>query len=181
MFYFDLGSPYAWLSAERIDTVLGDADWRPLSLGGLFKANGRSSWGLGEGRDAGIAEVERRAAAYGLPRVRWPEPWPGHMLMAMRAATVAKREGRVREFALAAFRRAFVEGRDLGSPDEVLTAAKSVGVNANAVGDQAIKDELRRVTDEAHALGVMGVPTVVVAGDLFWGDDRLEAAAAQAA
>jgi 2-hydroxychromene-2-carboxylate isomerase len=43
-----------------------------------------------------------------------------------------------------------------------------------------IKRMLREATESAHALGVFGVPTVEVAGELFWGDDRLEDAAAHA-
>ena len=60
-----------------------------------------------------MAEVERRAAEYGLPPLVWPEPWPGNMLIAMRAATFAKQTGRTVSFALAAFRQAFAAGRDL--------------------------------------------------------------------
>jgi 2-hydroxychromene-2-carboxylate isomerase len=41
-----------------------------------------------------------------------------------------------------------------------------------------VKDRLREVTDEAAERGVIGVPTVAVGGELFWGDDRLEEAAA---
>ncbi len=41
-----------------------------------------------------------------------------------------------------------------------------------------IKHALRELNDEALAAGVFGVPTVLVGGELFWGDDRLEEAAA---
>jgi 2-hydroxychromene-2-carboxylate isomerase len=183
VFYFDLGSPYAYLSAARIERVLGsELDWQPISLGGLFKITGRSSWGQGEGRAEGMAEVERRAAGYGLPPVRWPEPWPGHMLMAMRAAVAAGHEGRVGGYALAAFRRAFVSGRDLGNPAEVLAAAAEAGLDevavSEAVARQEVKDELRAATETAAEAGVIGVPTLRVRHELFWGDDRLEEAAA---
>ena len=118
-FYFDLGSPYAYLTAERVEEVLGDVQWQPISLGALFKLNGRSSWALGDPqrRSAGMAEVATRAQRYQLPPVRWPDPWPGHYLTAMRAATFAQKIGRGREFALVAFRRAFVEGQDLSLPE----------------------------------------------------------------
>ncbi|MGH2832158.1 MAG: disulfide bond formation protein DsbA, partial [Solirubrobacteraceae bacterium] len=108
-FHFDLGSPYAYLAAERITEVLGEVDWQPISLGALFKLNGRSSWALGDPqrRSAGMAEVAARAHNYGLPAVRWPDPWPGNYLTAMRAATFAQKIGRGREFAIAAFRCAF--------------------------------------------------------------------------
>jgi 2-hydroxychromene-2-carboxylate isomerase len=184
-FYFDLGSPYAYLTAERLASVLGEpADWQPLSLGGLFKANGRSSWALGdhERRQAGIAEVERRARNYGLPPIHWPNPWPGNYLMAMRAASFALTAGRGREFALQAFRDAFARGHDLSIAANVLDAAERAGLERDqveaATREPAIKQALREATDAAHELGVIGVPTIAIDGELFWGDDRLEDAAA---
>jgi 2-hydroxychromene-2-carboxylate isomerase len=185
-FYFDLGSPYAYLTAERIANTLPEpVRWRPLSLGGLFKANGRSSWGLGEDRQAGMAEIERRARAYELPPIRWPEPWPGNYLMAMRAATFALAAGRGREFALRASRDAFQQGRDLSIPAHVLDAAEHAGLDRSeveeATQDPQIKQGLREATDAAHALGVIGVPTIAVDDALFWGDDRLEDVAAHLA
>ena len=58
-----------------------------------------------------MREVERRAAEYGLPPVRWPEPWPGNTLFAMRAATFATQIGKAVSFAQAAFRQAFAGGQ----------------------------------------------------------------------
>src|ERR1700683_4311682 len=108
-FYFDLGSPYVYLAAERISEVLPEpVAWQPVSLGALFKLAGRSSWSLGDPgrREAGIAEVERRAERYGLPLVRWPDPWPSNYLFAMRACAFAFEIGRGREFAVQALRYA---------------------------------------------------------------------------
>ena len=189
VFYYDLGSPYAYLAAERVHAVFADAgaeppEWQPILLGGLFRRFGRGSWGDGPEREAGIAEVERRASAYGLPPVRWPQPWPGNTLTAMRAATFAKQLGRAVSFSLAAFRQAFAAGRDLTEPDNVLIAAASCEIHPRAleaaVARDSIKLELREATERAADLGVRGVPAVVVAGRAYWGDDRLEEAAAAA-
>lgn len=183
-FYFDLGSPYAYLAAERIEEALGaDVRWQPISLGGLFKLADRSSWALSGERPRmeGIAEVERRAHERSLPPVRWPQPWPGHYLTAMRAATFAENAGAGREFALCAFRHAFQRGRDLSVARNVLDAVRESGLDATeverAVADPAIKLALREATDAAYRQGVFGVPTVAVEDQLFWGDDRLEEAA----
>ncbi len=183
-FYFDLGSPFAYLAAERLDEVLGEpVQWQPVSLGGLFKLASRSSWSLDdpERRREGVAEVERRARLYGLPAVRWPDPWPSNYLMAMRAATFAYRAGRGHEFTMRAFRASFAEGLDLGIPTHVLQAAERAGLDPaeaeRATRDPEIKLALREATDAAHALGVFGVPTIAVGSELFWGDDRLEDAA----
>jgi 2-hydroxychromene-2-carboxylate isomerase len=185
-FFFDLGSPYAYLAAERVNALFVEARgeppvWEPVLLGGLFKRFGRDSWANGPGREDGIAEVERRAARRGLPPLRWPEPFPGNTLFAMRVATYAKQTGRVVAFSLAAFRQAFAAGRDLTDPDNVLLAAAAAELHPRAVLASAERDSvkvaLREATERAGDLGVRGVPSVVVDGEAFWGDDRLEQAA----
>ena len=184
-FYFDLGSPYAYLAAERVETVLhAPVEWQPVLLGGLFKANGRSSWALGDyrRRQAGMAEVERRTRDYGLAPMRWPDPWPTNYLVAMLASTFAFTVGRGREFTHQAFRNAFQKGWELGIPERVFETGTQAGLDrdelARATHDGELKQTLRRATDFAHELGVIGVPTVAIDEELFWGDDRLEDAAA---
>jgi 2-hydroxychromene-2-carboxylate isomerase len=184
-FYFDLGSPYAYLTAERISEVLpAPVSWQPVSLGALFKLADRSSWSLGnlDRRHAGITEVERRAELYGLPPVRWPDPWPSNYLFAMRACTFAFQAGCGEEFALRAFRASFQHGHDLGLPENVLRVAGEVGLDPQTVEiatqDAEVKLALRTATEAAHALGVFGVPTIAIGDQLFWGDDRLSDAAA---
>ncbi len=185
-FYFDLGSPYAYLAAERLTDVLREpVDWQPVALGALFKMTGRSSWALGDfrRRQAGMAEIERRARSYELPPIHWPDPWPSNYLMAMRAATFAFAAQRGREFTVRAFRDAFQNGRDLSVPAHVLDAAERAGLDRRAVEaatqEPQVKQALREATDAAYELGVIGVPTIAVGGEPFWGDDRLEDAAAR--
>jgi 2-hydroxychromene-2-carboxylate isomerase len=180
-FYFDLGSPYAYLAAERLHDVLPvPLQWQPVSLGALFKLKGRSSWAMDdpERRQAGMSEVERRVSLYGLPPVRWPERWPSNYLMAMRAAVYAYRIGCGHEFTMHAFRSGFQQGNDLSVPAHVLRAAQDAGLDPRAVeratGDPEIKLALREATDAAAKLGVFGVPTVALDEEIFWGDDRLE-------
>lgn len=187
-FYFDLGSPYAYLAAERLDTLLPQPiEWQPVLLGGLFRVSGRSSWALGEHRrrQAGMAEIERRARDYGLPPMRWPDPWPTNYLLAMLATTFAFTVGRGCELTRRAFRNAFQEGWDLSVPERVFASAAQAGFDRvqleAATQDPEIKQALRRATDAAHELGVIGVPTLAIDGQLFWGDDRLEDAAAHLA
>jgi 2-hydroxychromene-2-carboxylate isomerase len=189
VFYFDLGSPYAYLTAERISGLFTDAgleqpEWQPILLGGLFQRFGRDSWANGPGRRDGVVEVERRAASYGLMPLVWPEPWPGNTLFAMRAATFAKQTGRTVSFALAAFRQAFAAGRDLTEPDNVLLAAASCELHPTAVlkaaATEGVKRTLREATEEAAERGVIGVPSLLVGEEVFWGDDRVEEAVAAA-
>lgn len=178
-------SPYSWLAAERIGRLIPSAQWRPVFLGGIFKANGRKSWGLDEGREPGMADCEARAAAYGLGPIRWPEPWPTNDLSVARAMVFAQLRGRLESFALQAMRLAFREGADLELLATVLEAARRAGLDPTevqaALADPEIKQALRTATDQARAEGVFGVPTVIVGEQLYWGDDNLERAAAEAA
>jgi 2-hydroxychromene-2-carboxylate isomerase len=200
-FYFGVMSPYSWFAAERIEELLPDAQWRGVLAGGLFKANDRVSWGLTPRRAEGIADCERRAAEHGLGPIRWPEPWPTSDLLIARAmvfaerslpgsghgsaaqgATAEERQTALKAFALAAMRLVFHEGADVGEIESVLEVARRTGIEeqalSEALAEQAVKDELRKITGEAVELGVFGVPTVLVGEELFWGDDRLEDAAA---
>ncbi len=185
-FYFDVGSPYAYLAAERAERVLpGPVHWQPVLLGGLFKLTGRSSWALGDyrRRQRGMAEIERRARGYGMPPIVWPDPWPSDYLAAMRLVTHAFRVGSGREVAARVFADSFARGRDLSIRAHVLDAAARAGLERGeadeAMGDPDIKAALREATEAAYERGVFGVPTVAVGEELFWGDDRLEDAAAR--
>lgn len=190
IFYYDLGSPYAYLSAERISGLFTEAgleqpEWQPVLLGGLFRRFDRGSWAETEARAEGIGEIEERAGRYGLPPLAWPKPWPGNTLVAMRAATFAKQTGRTISFSLAGFRQAFAAGRDLSEFDNVAIAAAACELHPRsllkAVETEVVKGALREATDRAGDLGVEGVPAVVVRDEVFWGDDRLEDAVEAAA
>jgi 2-hydroxychromene-2-carboxylate isomerase len=183
VFYYDLGSPYAYLAAERLTKALPEMPvWQPILLGGIWKETGGRSWAVTKARDEGMAEVARRAADYGLMPIRWPDGWPNNTLNAMRVAVWAQQIGRTVAFSLAAFRQAFAGGKDLSNIDYVLMAAAACELHPNAVlkaiETQSVKDHLREVTQEAYERGVRGVPTIAVGNELFWGDDRLEDAAA---
>src|SRR5688500_17797038 len=110
IFYYDLNSPFSYLAAFRIDDVLPVAPiWQPVWIIPIVGASGRewrSTTGVAAGRQA---EVERRAAAYGMPAWRWPAPYqaaraagleaePISTLGAVRLATFADRAGVGKQF-----------------------------------------------------------------------------------
>lgn len=181
-FFFGAMSPYSWFAAERIDAMIGGAVWRPVFAGGLFRAVGRESWGLGDRRDAGIADCEARAAQHGLGPMRWPQGWPASDVLVARAMVAADNRGALRALSLAAMRAQFHDGARLDDPDALASIAATAGLDggrllADATSD-SVKQALRERTDEAVSLGVIGVPTVVWGDRRWWGDDRLNEAAA---
>ncbi|HEY3191183.1 MAG TPA: DsbA family protein [Solirubrobacterales bacterium] len=193
-FYYDFSSPYSYLAAERISGVFAEAgveqpEWQPISFGHLLQAVGRRPWSMPpDGPDPEhLAEIQRRASDRGLPKVVYPEAWPvdNYSLNPTRAAVFAKESGRVVSFSLACFRQVFAAGRDMSDVDNVLVAAAACELHPNAVlkgiETTSVKEKLRAATDEAIALGVIGIPTVAVGDQLYWGDDRLEEAVGAAA
>ena len=186
-FYYDFNSPYAYLAAERIDELLPGAEWKPIAFAILLMQLGELDDRLTNLQTAPIVEeVSQRTAERGLPAFAPPDGWPvqSWSLAPLRAALVADEHGLQREFGLAAFRKSFVESRILSDLPNVLAAAGEVGLDPEemtaGVQRQDIKDRLKQNTDEALARGVTGIPTVSIGDELFWGDDRLEQAAAAA-
>jgi 2-hydroxychromene-2-carboxylate isomerase len=188
-FFYDLGSPYAYLTAHRIDETF-DVDvaveWIPVLLGGIFKSNGRRSWAETNARADGIYEVEMRASAYGMPIFSWPDDWPNNGLTVMRVAAWAHENNAGRRFARAAFIEQFILGNPLSEIENIESAAERAELDPEdalaGAQDPIIKAILKDNTEEALDLGVIGVPTVAIGKELFWGDDKLlDAVAAQAA
>jgi 2-hydroxychromene-2-carboxylate isomerase len=181
--YIDVASPYAYLAAERAPAVLGEAPrLEPVVLGAIFALRGHGSWAHTDQREPQMREVERRAAAYGLPPVVWPAGWPANSLRASRAIVWAERHGAGHDLALALFRAGFARGEDIANPAVVRSVVASLGLPAEemeaAIADPVLKQELKDRTAAAWAAGVRGVPTLREGDRLFYGDDRLEEAAA---
>jgi 2-hydroxychromene-2-carboxylate isomerase len=181
--FFDLGSPYAYLAVERAESVLGRApDLQPVLLGAIFAKRGFGSWAQTSARAGRAAEIEARAGQYGLPALKWPAVWPANGLHAMRCAIWAKHRGVGGEFAKAVFHREFAEGGDISERGLLLECASEAGLNPQdadrAMELAEIKQSLREATDAAWEAGVRGVPSLELAGSIFYGDDQLELAAA---
>src|SRR3954470_18766803 len=179
--YFDIASPYSYLAVERAERVLGvKPDFEPVLLGAIFQMRGRGSWALTDSRAEGEAEIERRAAAYGLP-LAWPDRWPMNSLAAMRAAVWAQEQGAAEAFAKAAALRHFGHGEAIEPPDRLADIARDVGLDGDAlleaIQTDTIKARLRDATDLAWERGVRGIPTLIADGEVFYGDDQLERAA----
>jgi len=184
-FYFDLGSPDAYLLAERVlQTMPVATEWVPVLASGLPAAETYDAFRCAEERNIVLGELAATARRRGLQPLRWPEPFPFDSSFAMHAATYARSIGRTVPFALAAFRQAFAGGRVLDA-DGVLIAAAACEMHPaavlKAVELRSVQDALASATAAAAALGVRDVPAIVVGDAVFHGDAALAAAARAAA
>ncbi len=124
IFFFDLGSPYAWLVAERLGNAMPAAIWQPVCQQDLAPG---PLW------DADRPRVEALAAQAGLLTLRWPDDDQHDTREAMLLATWCKSIGRATSFALAAFRQAYNGGRSLADRDTLLLAAAACELHPRAV------------------------------------------------
>jgi 2-hydroxychromene-2-carboxylate isomerase len=179
--YWDFSSPFAYLGstqaeklAERTGATLV---WRPMLLGGLFKAIGQVdvpllAWSETKRRYY-LEDLKRFAAYWGVP-FRFPTRFPMVTLKALRAylALPEDRRGPFRERTFAAY---WADDRDIADEGVLrdLIGAGADDVLARAQSPE-IKKALVDATQRAVDAGVFGAPTWVVDGkELFWGQDRI--------
>ena len=178
-FYFDIVCPYAWMGAEAIaaleERTGARVRWRPVLLGGVFRAVGQDPvpaerWAPAKAT-LGHKDVLRQAALRGLP-LRWPSVHPRRTVDAMRLLASAPPE-RVPALALALFRAQWTQDRDIADLAVLAEIAASVGVDPSGVGAPAAREALFAATADAVDAGVFGVPSWRVGERLWWGADRL--------
>ena len=89
----------------------------------------------------------------------------------------AKRQGFFRPYHEAVFRRFWSHDLEIDDLTEISDVVVSLGGSGKEFEDYVkgpAREEHRLIIDEAEALGVFGVPTMVFNGELFWGGDRID-------
>jgi len=186
-FWFEFASTYSYPAAMRISPLAEAAGvavrWRPFMLGPIFKEQGwtTSPFNLFPAKGRNMwRDLERTCGTLGLPFVR-PTTFPQNTLLAARVALVGLAEPWGEDYCRAIYRAEFAEGRTVEETETIAGVLTGLGLDAGAVLDRAQSNEnrsqLRAHTEEAQRLGIFGSPSFVTAdGELFWGNDRLEAA-----
>jgi 2-hydroxychromene-2-carboxylate isomerase len=183
-FFFDVGSPasyLAWTQLPRIAAECGAAiEWRPMLLGGVFKATGNQSpvtipakgkWMFGD--------LDRWARRYGVTIARNPH-FPVNTLTLMRgAAGLQLREpDRFLAYVDLVFRAMWEKPENLNDPAVLAGVLQRGGFDPAKMlalaNDPEVKARLIATTEEAVRRGVFGAPTMFVGEDMFFGQDRLD-------
>ena len=179
-FMFDLCCPFSYLAAERVDRIFDNVVWTPASTSALCCGSMASDpEGLADYRSS----AERRAAELRLPLI-WPERFPEEVPAAMRAAAYAAEQGRGAAFVLAAGRLAFCGGFDLDDPELLAEAAAAAGIDMegwlHALGEVSRDGAIEAAGLRLLAAGADRLPALRVGSSLFWGEHRIDEAAAAA-
>lgn len=126
--HYDIGSPYAWVVAERVSQSLPDAEWVPVLQPDVDDGP------LWDGDEDRVIEYAQK---FGLIRPKFNEDRMNLTIADSRkmalAATYAKSIGRTVAFSLAAFRQCFGAARPVDEEDTILLAAAACEMHPRAV------------------------------------------------
>ncbi|MFY8014906.1 MAG: 2-hydroxychromene-2-carboxylate isomerase [Limnohabitans sp.] len=185
-FYFDVISPYAWLAFKALPATLEGIEHRvhyhPVVFGAMLKHHGQLGPAELPGkRDWTYRQVLWLAKQPGT-ELQMPASHPFNSLALQRMAAATSPDGKPsRDVVEAIFKHVWCSG--LEATDEARQAALSVQLSALMQSTQAdfqmdiqlpeVKQRLQQQTQEAIEQGLFGVPSMVVDGQVFWGQDAL--------
>lgn len=186
-FWYEFASTYSYPAAMRIERMAEEAGvavrWRPFLLGPIFKEYGwnDSPFNIYEAKGRYMwRDLTRICESEGLPLKLPPMAFPQNGLKAARLALVGEAEGWTPPFTRAVFMANYAEQRDISDDETLRAILAKLGVDAEAALAEAnalpIKDRLKQQTEEAAARGLFGAPSFTIGDELFWGNDRVEAA-----
>ena len=187
IFYFDFGSPNAYLAHRVLPQIEARTGvrfhYQPVLLGGLFRLSGNQPPMLAyAGVPAKLAyerrEMARFIARHGLDAFRMNPFFPVNTLQLMRCAVAAVGEGMLARYVEAMFHYMWEEPRKLDDPLVLATTLGEAGLPAERLialsQEAATKDQLVANTQDAFDHGVFGSPSFLVGDELYFGKDRLE-------
>jgi 2-hydroxychromene-2-carboxylate isomerase len=181
-FYFDYGSPNAYLGWKRLAPIAqrtgASIVYRIISLGAVLKAtNNVSPAAIPAKRGNSGNDLRRFASRYGVPFQLNPF-FPINTLNLMRGAIVAEEDGILAAYSDAVFRAMWVEAKNLGDQPVLQATLAAAGIDPHElerrIAAEPVKDKLKAYNAAAVARGVFGAPTFFVDGEMFFGQDRLD-------
>ena len=181
-FYYDYGSPTAYLAWTQLPELCerhqANLHYKPVLLGGIFKATGNSTPVLIASKGKWLfKDIERYAVRYGVPYQMNPHFVINSMTM-MRGAMWAQNTGVLESYNKAMYEATWVNGLNMSEPDVIASVMNEADLDAaamlQAVADDSIKKQLIEATGDAVEQGVFGAPTMIVNGELHFGQDRLD-------
>ncbi len=182
-FYYDCISPYAYLAFERLpEALLGlsySVQYRPILFAGLLKHHGQLGPAeIAPKRDWTYRQVAWQAHQLGIP-LQMPAAHPFNPLALQRLAVACGRDGATNRYVTETLLRHVWQGGGAAGDDaaRLQALAQQLAPSRDPASD-GVKAELKANTEAAIALGLFGVPTLLLQSEdapprAFWGLDAL--------
>ena len=182
-FYFDFGSPTAFLANSRLRQLQQEYDfkihYKPVLLGGIFKATGNSSPVMvaAKGEYMLKHDLPRYAQKYSVA-LKFNPHFPINTLQLMRAATGLLDKSNFDSFISTIFKAIWIDGLNMGDEMVLQKVLSDSNFNSHDIFKLASTDSVKEIlianTDSAVKRGLFGVPTIFINGEMFFGQDRLD-------
>ena len=187
-FYFDFVSPYSFLAHKEIRKIENKASikvkYKPILLGGLHNLHGIKAPAFIPAKAKHMIRDCKLIALKNRVKFKFNSYFPIKTLNLMRGVFVAAEDGVKDLYIDKIFKAIWVDGINLNDEGVVEKVLKNIDINPKTfllrAQSQNIKEQLRVKTNEAFKKGIFGAPTFVVKEKLFWGQDRLQYAVAEA-
>lgn len=177
-YYFDFLSPYSYMSWVNTRDKDFAFDYYPVSLPNIISHYETKGPGqIKPKRDYLTRELLRYKTLHQIP-FQFPKNIPFNSLYALRLSLKSVAGESQKKLIDIFFRAAWEHGLDLGDSAIIESLLESNGLDKdslmNKISSKEVKLELRSNIEKALSLGVFGVPSFIVAGELFWGNDSLK-------
>jgi len=185
-FYFACPSPWSYLAVGELKRI-ADAHERTIAFKPIDVGHSWSEAGSGQPlgnrpqvlQDYRLIELPRWAAWRKVPLNSQPKHFPTPFHLSSNVIIAARQTGAdVYALTQALMRGCWADELNISDAGTVAKIADGVGLDGAALlaaaEAPAVADEMSANTDEALAAGAWSVPSIVVDGELFFGQDRLE-------
>ena len=182
-FYYDFGSPTAYLAHRRLQQLSARYDftvnYKAILLGGVFKATGNTTPVAipAKGKYMLEHDLPRFAKRYGVP-LNFNPHFPLNTLGLMRGAIAASRLDCLARYVDVVYDAVWVAGENMSEPEVVARVLAAGDLDAVALmtlsQDPEVKAELISSTEEAVERGAFGAPTLYLDGEMYFGQDRID-------
>ena len=180
-FYFDFISPYSYLAYKKlkfldyknkINTI-----FKPILLGGLHKLGGITAPAFNKHKMKNMRNDCELVAKKNNIEFKWNDKFPVNSLQIMRGYLSINNELKEKFFDLC-FDSYWKKNIDLSNSVNIENILNECSIDKKNffkdIENQKIKDELKKLTNDAFEKDIFGAPTFVVNNKIFWGQDRLD-------
>ena len=176
VWYFDFISPFAYLQSERLHefATYADIHYKPVLFAGLLKHWGHKGPAeLPAKRRFTYRHLQWQAQRSGIA-FKMPPQHPFNPLPLLRLALALDCQAPLIH---QIFRFVWQAGHSPDDTAELAMLYSRLGLSdSTSIDYPEIKSALRHNTQQAIELGIFGVPTLIINGELFWGFDATDMA-----
>ena len=187
-FYFDFVSPYSFLAHKELKKLekreLVKVKYMPILLGGLHNLNGIKAPAFIPAKAKFMIRDCKMIAEKRKIKFKFNSYFPIKTLNLMRGAIIAQEDDFQKFYIDKIFDSIWHDGLNMNDQNIIDKVLKNIQINPKTfflrASSQSVKNLLIKKTDEAYEKGIFGAPTFLINSKIFWGQDRLEFAIAEA-